>query len=330
MTELEVLAARFLANEQTLIAPGTLQNRTIAVKAFLAWCGERSMDQATQITRPVLERYRRHLFYHEQRTGQPLSLATQRNRLHGIKRFCKWLAAEYYLPHNPASELAMPRPHKRLPRAILTHEEVEAVIRQTHKKGEIGIRDRAIIETFYASGIRRNELVNLSIYDIDTEQHTLMIREGKGKKDRLLPIGERACQWVGKYLTDIRPELITRLDETVLFLTDYGEPFIKGRLTPLIKTYLKQAGIDKPGACHLFRHTMATQMLDNGADLRFIQAMLGHADISTTTIYTQVSIKKLREVYDRTHPVRGDRKPDDETREVIYDALDEEDRDDPE
>lgn len=292
---------------------------------YLQWCAERSVTQAAALSRSLLERYRRHLFYHQQRTGQALSLATQRNRLHQIKQFCKWLAREHYVAYNPASEMVLPRPHKRLPRAVLSREEVAAVIDQTQQRGTLGIRDRAIIETLYATGIRRNELVHLSIYDIDLEQRTLMIRAGKGKKERLLPIGERACRWIKKYLEAVRPELLTRLDETTLFLTDYGEALIKGRLSALIKTYLKQAGIDKPGACHLFRHSMATAMLDNGADLRFIQAMLGHADISTTTIYTHVSIRKLQEVYERTHPAKLDRRPladDDEPGEAeLLDAL---------
>lgn len=176
--------------------------------------------------------------------------------------------------------------------------------RQTLLHDAWGIRDRAIIETFYATGIRRQELGALDLYDVDLEQGTLMVREGKGKRDRLLPIGERACAWIEKYVMEVRPTLVTGDSELALFLDDKGTRFSPHQLSDKVKTYLQEAGITKPGACHLFRDTMATLMLENGADIRFIQAMLGHADISTTTIYTQVSIRTLKEVYSRTHPAK--------------------------
>ena len=192
--------------------------------------------------------------------------------------------------------------HRRLPKHILTHEEVNRILHQTGLHGELGIRDRAIIETLYSTGIRRTEVINLKLYDADIQNGTLMIREGKGKKDRMVPLGNRACQWIDKYMDEVRPDLVMEPDEGWLFLHEFGEPFRKNRLTDLVKKYIGAAGIDKPGACHIFRHTMATLMLDNGADIRHIQAILGHSQLSTTEIYTQVSIRKLQEVHARTHP----------------------------
>lgn len=283
----------------------TVDARRRTLRQFITWCAERSIDDPRAITLPVLERYRRYLFHYRSTHGKPLGLSAQRNRLSALRTFFRWLAKEHYIPFNPAADLEMPKVHKRLPRAVLSADEVERVMAHTYLYEEHGIRDRAILETLYATGIRRQELVNLTLYDVDIEQGTLMVRQGKGNKDRLLPIGERACAWIDKYVQEVRPQLLIDASEPTLFLTDYGEPFIKGRLTQLVKKkYLNAVGIDKPGACHLFRHTMATLMLENGADLRFIQAMLGHSDISTTTIYTQVSIKKLREVYLRTHPAK--------------------------
>jgi len=168
--------------------------------------------------------------------------------------------------------------------------------------GELGIRDRAIIETLYSTGIRRAELIHLKLYDIDTRNGTLMVREGKGKKDRMVPLGQRACLWIDKYTDEVRPGLVVEPDDGWLFLHEYGEAFHRNRLTDLVRKYIEQAGIGKPGACHIFRHTMATLMLDNGADIRHIQMMLGHSQLSTTEIYTQVSIKKLKEVHTLTHP----------------------------
>ncbi len=286
-------------------SPRTVATRESSLKVFVAWCAERSVSEPQDISRPLLERYRRHLYYARSRSGKPLSLATQHNRLTAVKLFCRYLTREGVIGVNPAAEFELPRVHRRLPRAILTVAEVEAVCRQCLLHGEIGIRDRAIIETLYATGIRRRECTMLDLYDVDREQGTLMVREGKGRKDRMLPIGERALAWLDRYLTDVRPTLLAgNLDDQALFLNDRGERYRVHQLSDKVRAYLTAAGIEKPGACHLFRHTMATLMLENGADIRFIQAMLGHASLETTTIYTQVSIRALKEVYARTHPAK--------------------------
>jgi len=171
-------------------------------------------------------------------------------------------------------------------------------------KTMIGIRDRAMLETLYSTGMRRMELIGLKLFDIDPERGTVMIRQGKGKKDRMVPIGVRALAWIAKYRDDVRPEFASGADDGTLFLTTLGEAFMPNRLTQLARGYVDAADIGKGGACHLFRHTMATLMLENGADIRFIQAMLGHADLSTTQIYTQVSIRTLKEIHTATHPGR--------------------------
>ncbi len=167
---------------------------------------------------------------------------------------------------------------------------------------QMGLRDRAILETLYSTGIRRMEVVNLTVYDLDMERGTLMVRQGKGKKDRMVPIGERAVAWLERYLNDTRPGLVVPPDDATFFLTSSGEPLSPSRLTQLVREYVDAAEIGKRGACHLFRHTMATLMLENGADIRYIQEMLGHAELSTTQIYTRVSIRRLKTVHALTHP----------------------------
>ncbi|MEJ2426099.1 MAG: tyrosine-type recombinase/integrase, partial [Candidatus Thiodiazotropha sp.] len=143
---------------------------------------------------------------------------------------------------------------------------------------------------------------NLKPYDVDLKRGILAIRGGKGNKDRNLPLGGTAQAWLERYLDEARDELTSPLDDDHLVITDYGEPFDGGHLGRLVKGYLKQAGIEVIGSCHLFRHAMATHMLENGADIRFIQAMLGHGDISSTQVYTRVSVEKLRAVHAATHP----------------------------
>lgn len=283
-------------------SPRTVDIRRRMVKHFMVWCDERDLQKPHDVTRPILERYRRYLYHYRKPNGEPISFATQQHHLVPVKAFFKWLTKENYILYNPASEMELPRVHRRLPKHILTAEEVERILHQTTLHGELGIRDRAIIETLYSTGIRRNELTHLKLYDVDIQNGTLMVREGKGKKDRMVPLGHRARTWIDRYTHDVRPGLVVEPDEGWVFLHEYGEPFRKNRLTDLVKKYIEAAGIAKPGACHIFRHTMATLMLDNGADIRHIQAMLGHSQLSTTEIYTQVSIRKLKEVHALTHP----------------------------
>jgi integrase/recombinase XerD len=162
-----------------------------------------------------------------------------------------------------------------------------------------------MLETLYSTGMRRSELAGLSVFDLDRERGTVMIRLGKGKKDRMIPIGERALRWIERYQLEARSQLLATRNQNALFLTTLGEAFMPPRLTELVRDYVIAAKIGKSGSCHLFRHTMATLMLENGADIRFIQAMLGHVDISTTQIYTRVSIRKLKEIHTATHPAKS-------------------------
>lgn len=279
---------------------GTTRDRAIA--RFIAWCDERGIARPQDITRPLLERYQRALYLYRKADGAALSLATQEALLNPLKAFFRWLARENHILHNPASELVLPRSPRQLPRTLLSVQEIEHVLNQPDVNEITGIRDRAVLETFYSTGMRRLELARLTLYDLDLARGTVMIRLGKGGKDRLIPVGERACAWLARYLDEVRPRLASTSERT-LFLTDYGEPFEKNRLSDLVKRYMRHAGVAH-GACHVFRHACATHMLENGADIRFIQALLGHSELSTTQIYTQVAIGKLKEIHAATHPAK--------------------------
>lgn len=283
-------------------AEPTILNRQMYLGYFVAWCSERGLKRPREITKPILERYQRSLYQHRKTNGEPLTFRGQHARLVPIRALFKWMARQNYLLYNPASELELPRLEQRLPKHVLTKSEVEQVINQPDTAEPMGLRDRAILETFYSTGMRRSELMRLSVFDIDRERGTIMIRQGKGKKDRMIPIGERALRWIDRYQNQVRPELAIGRGNTTLFLTSMGETFTPDRLTQLVRRYVEAADTGKSGSCHLFRHTMATLMLENGADIRYIQAMLGHAELSTTQIYTQVSIRKLKEIHTATHP----------------------------
>jgi site-specific recombinase XerD len=172
----------------------------------------------------------------------------------------------------------------RLPKHVLTIEEVERVLNLPDTTTALGVRDGAMLETLYSTGIRRMEIIGLEQRDVDYERGTLMIRQGKGKKDRMIPIGDRALAWVARYRDEVRPELAVAGDDGTLFLTVTGQAFSDNRMTQMVRNHVRAAGLGNIGNCHLFRHAMATQMLENGADVRFIQAMLGHADIKTTQV----------------------------------------------
>jgi len=247
----------------------------------------------------------------------------------------RWMARNHHILHNPASELELPRLAQRLPKAVLSAAEVEQIMLQTDIHDPLGLRDRAILETFYSTGIRRLELAQLKLWDLDLERSTMTIRQGKGKKDRMIPLGDRAAAWVRKYLDESRSHLVSEPDEHYVFLSNAGEPFALDYLTELVSMYVKAAQINKQGSCHMFRHTMATLMLEGGADTRFIQAMLGHADLKTTQIYTHVAIRQLQEIHRATHPAQlsKDRPPTNPASQDAADvlaALDAENDEDPE
>jgi integrase/recombinase XerD len=279
----------------------TLKVRRVHIEMFLRWCSERGLSEPVEITRPVLERYQRYLYHYRKKDGEPLSFSSQHSRLAPLRVWFKWMTRQNYILHNPASELELPRLGYRLP-DVLTEEEAEAVLRQPNIAEPVGIRDRAILELFYSTGMRRTELLKLKLPEVDRHNGLVTIHEGKGKKDRVVPIGERAIAWLNKYQNEVRPQFVVEPDDGAIFLTTQGEPFSPNHLSALARSYVEAAQIGKSGACHIFRHTMATLMLEGGADIRFIQQMLGHAKLDTTQIYAHVSIRMLKEIHAATHP----------------------------
>ena len=290
-------------------AARTVEIRRATIGLFLRWCQERSITQAREVTRELLERYQRHLFYYRKRNGEPLCVSSQAHWLTALRSWFLWLVRERCLEHDPANLLQLPREEQRLPRNALSQQEVESVLAQADPSTPHGLRNRAIVETLYSTGLRRQEALNLHLADVDHERGTVLVRRGKGNKDRVVPIGARALAWIDKYLAEARPVLLGEVTSPYLFIGDTGRPIDCENLSRLVRRYLDRAGVQKQGACHLFRHTAATLMLEGGADIRYIQALLGHVSLNTTQIYTHVTIAKLREVHEKTHPGRLYRDP---------------------
>jgi integrase/recombinase XerD len=286
-------------------SPLTVTARETGLRLFMQWAAERDVTRAGEVTRPILETYQRWLSQYEPASGKSkgrrLGWNAQRERLIALKGWFQWLTRRNMILHNPASELELPRIEKRLPVHGLTLSEIERLRSIFDVTDLLGIRDRAMMEVFYATAIRRAELGRLELTDVSPERGTVTVRQGKGKKDRVVPLGAVAAYWFNKYVREVRPRLLLDGRQQALFLTAYGEAFNPDVISYRVSDWLKAAGVPK-GSCHLLRHTCATHMLEGGADIRYVQALLGHENLETTAIYTQVVIRQLLEVHARCHP----------------------------
>jgi integrase/recombinase XerD len=292
-------------------AANTVNIRRLQLARFIRWCDDRSVTHAAAVTAEMIQRFQRHLFYYRKRDGQPLSISSQSHWLTSLRSWFAWLKDQRVIELNPALELVFPREEKRLPRHALSESEVEAILAQPDIAKPCGLRTRAILELLYSSGLRRQEVLSLELSDIDRGRHVILVRLGKGKKDRYVPVGERALHWLDKYLAEARPLLLGAAEtpSQLVFVTQRGRAVHPNQLSSQVRRLMNQAGITKVGSCHLFRHTAASLMLDAGADIRHLQAILGHESLCTTQIYTHVSIGKLCQVHERTHPGRLFRAP---------------------
>ncbi|SMC06408.1 integrase/recombinase XerD [Sulfobacillus thermosulfidooxidans DSM 9293] len=226
--------------------------------------------------------------------------ATQARRLAAIKAYYCFVVNDQGLSSDPTELLSAPKLNRRLPH-VLSIEEVTRLIEAPDLSTMTGIRDRAMLELLYATGVRVSELCHLTMNDwwLDPPKIRCL---GKGSKERYIPLGKLAAQWLMRYVDVARPQFIKDIQEPTLFLNRQGKALTRQGFWKLLKKYAIKAGITQPITPHMIRHSFATHLLENGADLRAVQEMLGHQDISTTQIYTHVSQKRLRPVYDQTHP----------------------------
>ncbi len=261
-----------------------------ALGAFAAGAG-RSVES---LDRPLLE-----LFVREQRERglSPRSVARLVAAVRGLYRF---LVLDRRLEKNPADDLRPPRAWPALPK-FLSLDEVDTLIAQPDVATALGLRDRAMIELLYATGLRVSELVGVRLADLHLAEHFLTC-VGKGSKERLVPIGEQAAEWIRKYQSTARKELLKGRMSPRLFVNARGGPLTRVGFWKILKQHGRHAQLPRMLSPHVLRHSFATHLLERGADLRAIQLMLGHADLSTTQIYTHVLEARLRTVYDRFHP----------------------------
>jgi integrase/recombinase XerD len=217
-----------------------------------------------------------------------------------LRKFFQFALANGFVETDPMTLVDPPKKAQHLP-AVLTMPEVERLLDVPDTTTNLGIRNRTMLEVMYATGLRVSELVNLRLDNLHLELG-LIQTIGKGDKERIIPIGDIAANWLQRYLRDVRPNLGKSQDDKVIFLNDHGHQLTRQGVWKLIKQWVAAAGITKDVSPHTLRHSFATHILENGADLRIVQELLGHADISTTQIYTHISNKRLTEVYEKNHP----------------------------
>jgi integrase/recombinase XerD len=281
------------------------------VRAFLAWAEAKGLTLAS-LRREDLVAYQSELFALRRGDGRPYSAGFQANRFSALKSFFGFLTRRLLLLHDPIAGLERPRLETRLPRTILTAREARKVIEAPGTRTPLALRDRAILETLYATGIRASELIQLSPFDVDTEDRTLHVVRGKGGKDRNVPLTPPAAAAIESYLATGRPQLlaVTKSGAGVypakaskrLFVSSRGGVLHRAKLDEMIRRWAQKAGVKKRVTAHTFRHSVATHLLKHGADIRHIQALLGHQSLTTTERYTHVEISDLRAVVRRAHP----------------------------
>lgn len=276
------------------LSNNTLDSYRCDLIKFGGFLRKEKLDNPISITRELLTKYLGQL----KQSGHAPSTISR--NIASIRAFYNFLVTEGMLEENPSKDLDLPRLEKKLPR-ILSAREVDRLLEQPKLCENNGLRDKAMLELLYASGIRVSELVSLDVNDFNPEVGFLRCR-GKGKKDRIVPIGSMSINSVQDYLQKCRSKLVKKRDEEALFVNHHGKRLTRQGFWKILKKYAQESKISGEITPHTLRHSFATHLLENGADLRSVQEMLGHSDISTTQIYTQISRRKIREVYDKTHP----------------------------
>lgn len=264
------------------------------LKEFMAYLKTKELSSWNKIDRFVI------LDYLQYENKQNKARNSVIHAVSTLRRFFRYLMQEKFISENPMVQVSSPKQAHPLPQ-VLTETEVNSLLDAPDTSTKYGCRDRAILETMYATGLRVSELVHLKLDDLHLEMGLIQTL-GKGNKERIIPIGDVAIDWLNRYLRDSRPQLLKNRQSPYVFLNAHGSGLSRQSIWKKIKQYVALVGIKKDVTPHTLRHSFATHILENGADLRVLQELLGHSDISTTQIYTHISKKRMTEVYRKYHP----------------------------
>jgi len=296
---LEALRASFLESLRVRgQSPATLRARSQSLTTFFLWLMHAGIDDVRELTREHIRAYALAL------RARGLTTCTLHAKLISLRRFFEHLESLDAILVNPCAGLVLPKKEERLPRAVLSQAEARRILDAPDTQTRKGIRDRAILELFYSTGIRGEEMAALTIHEVDCKNGFVRVTKGKCAKDRVVPMGAKASAYVTEYLREVRlPWSAQRKDERALWLsaTEPHRALKKQAIAVMVNQYKKLAGIERPGRTHLWRHTCATHLVANGANLLSVQRLLGHRSLKTTQLYTRVSAVEIRSTM-RRHP----------------------------
>jgi integrase/recombinase XerD len=290
-------------------SPATVASRQQSLSAFFRWLGQagpgRKLTDVREVTQQTVRDYQKHLL------GRYTTWSTHTHII-ALRRFFEHLEATDALLISPCAGVPLPRLEDRLPRSIFTRQEVRRILDAPDTQTGKGIRDKAILETFYSSGIRLEEMTRLTVHDVDCVKGFLRVNRGKFCKDRVVPLGAKACDYVREYLRQVRGQWTKdNRDERALWLSWRWphQPLKKQLISVMARQYARAAGIKKQASPHVWRHTCATHLVSGGANIAYAQRLLGHRDLRTTERYTRVTIPDLKATHAKAHPRTGEPTP---------------------
>jgi integrase/recombinase XerD len=287
-------------------SPRTIITQWSALKLLRRFLDETNQPDLTACTTATLHDFQRWHFYQPTARGAARGIAYQNRVLSAVKGLFKFLHEETLIARDPAAALDYAREPQTLPRNILTPQEARKIIETPDVQTTLGYRDRAILETLYATGLRKQELMNLTVADVNLEEELLRINGGKGARDRVVPLTAVACAFLESYIKAIRPKLLNGRSSERLFISLRGRPIARNTLGSLVEKYARLARIKKRVTCHLWRHSCATHLLQRKANLRHVQEILGHRSLATTERYLHLTITELKEAHRKHHPRERD------------------------
>lgn len=282
-------------------SPATLRSVRSALPVFLSHIERQRVRDVRAVSERHVMSYAHFLATATTHRGRFLDRSSRRAMLSRVRGFFAFLLSENAVLRDPTTQVPLPQV-QRLPRPVLSEAQARRLMAAPHPWTSTGKRDRALLETLYGSGLRAGECRRLDLSDLDLAQMTLLVRDGKGRKDRVVPLTARAALTLGVYLADVRPELVQDAREPALFLSKYGRRLSQTQLQTIVVAHAKAAGIPERVTPHALRHACATHLLEGGADVRHVQEILGHRRLETTALYTQVQVKSLARVIERSHP----------------------------
>jgi integrase/recombinase XerD len=287
-------------------SPRTVEGNDYDLQLIARFLTARRIDTVEAVTRAALRDFQEWLYREPTKRGHTRGVRNQYQFTTLIKTFFVWLRSEGILSYDPAAALEYARLPHELPRQVLTPKEARKVLEGIDTTTPIGYRDRTIMEVFYATGIRCQELIDLRVPEVNMEEELLRINKGKGNKDRVVPLSRIACRYLETYIKAVRPGFVRQRGEDRLFLSWRGRPLHRVNLIRLVTAHAKAAGLKKHVTCHTWRHTCATHLLKNQANLRHVQEILGHGCLSTTERYLHLNIDDLKAAHRRFHPREKD------------------------